>query len=80
MKVPRDCTGESPVKALSCLVYSLSRQTGSYLRVTTSVRGGHHVTVPSHNPIRVGTLHAILKDVAEHHAMTVEDPILQLRL
>ena len=80
MKVPRDCTGESLVKALSCLGYSLTRQTGSHLRVTTSVRGGHHVTVPSHNPIRVGTLHAILKDVAEHHAMTVEDLILQLRL
>lgn len=80
MKLPRDCTGETLVKALTGLGYGLTRQTGSHVRVTTSVRGEHHVTVPSHNPIRVGTLHAILKDVAEHHAMTVEDLILQLRL
>lgn len=80
MKLPRDCTGELLVKALSCLGYSLTRQTGSHVRVTTSVRGEHHVTVPSHSPIRVGTLRAILKDVAEHHATTVEELILQLRL
>jgi hypothetical protein len=38
------------------------------------------VTIPNHNPLRLGTLHAILKDVAEHHAVTVEDLILKLRL
>lgn len=80
MKLPRDCTGESLVRSLACLGYSPTRRTGSHIRVTTSVRGEHHVTVPSHSPLRVGTLHAILKDVAEHYAMTVEDLVLKLRL
>ncbi len=80
MKLPRDCTGESLVRALVCLGYVLTRQTGSHMRVTTSVRGEHHVTVPSHNPLRLGTLHSILKDVAEHHAMAIEDLVSKLRL
>jgi len=50
------------------------------MRLTTGVRGEHHVTVPSHNPMRVGTLRAVLKDVADHHGMTVEDLILKIRL
>jgi predicted RNA binding protein YcfA (HicA-like mRNA interferase family) len=80
LKLPRDCTGESLVKALACLGYSLTRQTGSHIRVTTSLRGEHHVTIPNHNPLRLGTLRAILKDVADHHGMTVEDLILKLGL
>jgi predicted RNA binding protein YcfA (HicA-like mRNA interferase family) len=80
VRLPRDCSGESLVRALACLGYSLSRQSGSHMRLTTVVRGEHHVTVPSHNPMRVGTLRAVLKDVADHHAMTVEDLILKLRL
>ena len=80
MRLPRDCSGESLVRALAYLGYSLSRQSGSHMRLTTGVRGEHHVTVPSHNPMRVGTLRAVLKDVADHHGMTVEDLILKIRL
>jgi predicted RNA binding protein YcfA (HicA-like mRNA interferase family) len=80
LKLPRECTGESLVRALACLGYVLTRQTGSHMRVTTGVRGEHHVTVPSHNLLRLRTLHSVLKDVAEHHAMTVEDLVLKLRL
>lgn len=80
MRLPRDCSGETLVRALACLGYVLSRQTGSHMRLTTSVLGEHHVTVPSHNPMRMGTLRAVLKDVADHHALTVEDLILKLRL
>jgi hypothetical protein len=29
-------------------------------------RGEHHITIPKHKPLRVGTLSAILKEVAEH--------------
>jgi hypothetical protein len=33
-----------------------------------------------HDPLRLGTLHSILKDVVEHHAMTIEDLVFKLRL
>jgi len=46
--------------------------------VTTTVGGEHHVTIPSHDPIRLGTLHAVLKDVADHHAITVDDLLQKL--
>jgi hypothetical protein len=36
------------------------------MRLTTTQRGEHHVTIPCHRSLRVGTLSAILRDVAEH--------------
>ncbi len=35
------------------------------MRLTTTQGGEHHVTMPSHGSLRVGTLSAILRDVAE---------------
>ncbi len=69
MKLPRAITGRELVAALSELGYSISRQSGSHVRITTNRNGTHHVTVPDHRPIKVGTLSAILRDVAEHHGM-----------
>jgi len=80
VKLPRDCSGESLIGALRCLGYGVTRQSGSHVRVTTGVCGEHHITIPRHDPLRVGTLHAVLKDVADHHAMTMEDLVLRLRL
>jgi|SRR3972149_4929391 len=30
----------------------------------------HHLTIPLHDPLRIGTLAAILADVAAHHGIT----------
>jgi len=38
----------------------------------------HHLTVPLHDPLRIGTLAAILADVAAHHAMTRKTLIARL--
>jgi hypothetical protein len=38
------------------------------------------VTVPNHDPIKVGTLRSIIKLVAEHHRITPEDLLDQLAL
>ena len=46
--------------------YVITRQTGSHLRLTTQQNGEHHVTIPRHGSLRVGTLNSILKDVVEH--------------
>jgi predicted RNA binding protein YcfA (HicA-like mRNA interferase family) len=55
------------------LGYEVSRQTGSHMRLTTVQNGEHHVTIPQHSPLRIGTLNAILKEVAAHFDLTRED-------
>ena len=64
MRLPRDLDGNYLVKALRLCGYELTRQTGSHMRLTTSMNGEHHVTVPKHSSLRVGTLSGILSDVA----------------
>ena len=76
MRLPRDLSGANLVKRLGRLGYSITRQTGSHLRLTSAVQGEHHITVPNHDPLRVGTLAAILDSVAAHHGLT-RDALLQ---
>ena len=80
MKLPRDVSGPELVKALHRLGYAVDRQRGSHVRVTTRQDGEHHEVVPNHHPIKVGTLSGILKSVAAHHKLTVEDLIRKLGL
>lgn len=63
MNLPRNLTGRQLATALGTLGYSISRQKGSHIRITAEVNGVHHVTVPDHRPMKVGTLAAILRDV-----------------
>ena len=76
MRVPRDLSGADLVKRLERLGYGVTRQTGSHLRLTSAIRGEHHVTIPNHDPLRLGTLAAILAAVATHHGIT-RDVLLQ---
>jgi len=78
VRVPRDISGYDLAKALSRLGYAISHQTGSYIRLTTQRSGEHHLTVPAHDPIRVGTLSAILRDIAEHHHLARDDLLKEL--
>jgi predicted RNA binding protein YcfA (HicA-like mRNA interferase family) len=66
VRLPRDLSGPDLARALGAYGYSITRQTGSHLRLTTQQRGEHHVTIPSHAQLRVGTLAAILAEVARH--------------
>lgn len=66
MRLPRDLTGAELAALLRRYGYEVTRQTGSHLRLTTTLGGEHHVTVPNHDPLRVGTLSSILSGVAEH--------------
>ena len=38
---------------------------GSHVRLTCDVPHQHHITIPLHDSLRIGTLSAILGDVAE---------------
>ena len=77
MKLPRDLDGGQLVKALSRLGYRLVRQSGSHMRLECS-DPAHAITVPAHRPLKIGTLAAILADVAEHHRMDKADLIVRL--
>lgn len=78
MRVPRDLTGQELIRRLEKLGYAASRQAGSHVRLTTQTRGEHHVTVPNHDPLRIGTLAAILGTVATHHGMTRDELLARL--
>ncbi len=78
MRLPRDVSGDDLAKALADLGYRVTRQTGSHLRLTTLEGGEHHITIPRHAALRVGTLAGILGDVAQHLALTREDLIERL--
>ncbi len=66
MKLPRDLTGKKLAKSLENLGYRIERQTGSHIRLTTAENGEHHITIPNHSPIKLGTLNAILEDISKH--------------
>ncbi len=78
MRIPRDLSGSELVQALSALGYAVTRQTGSHARLTTSQHGEHHVTIPMHAALRLGTLSGILADVAGHFEMSRADLIDRL--
>ena len=64
MKLPRDLSGADLAKALSRVGYTISRQTGSHIRLTADFPRRHHVTIPAHESLRVGTLSRIIGEVA----------------
>lgn len=80
MRLPRDLDGRTLIQRLQRLGYEPTRQSGSHVRLTTrpSETGDHHVTVPLHSPLRVGTLSAILGDIAERLSMSRDEVIRQI--
>ena len=65
-------------KALAVLGYEENRQTGSHIRMTTRMRGVHHVTVPDNKVLPLGTLMSILRDVARHFECTPDEILSRL--
>ncbi len=80
MKTPRDVSGEELIQALRVMGYQRARQEGSHVRLTTRLDGEHHLTIPNHTPLRVGTFRSILKLVAAHHGLSVEALLNRLGL
>ncbi|NWG40105.1 MAG: type II toxin-antitoxin system HicA family toxin [Hydrogenophilaceae bacterium] len=73
MKIPRDLSGAELVRSLARLGYAPTRQTGSHIRLTCLTPGEHHITIPNHNPLKLGTLSAILAGIASHHGISREE-------
>lgn len=63
MKLPRDLSGLDPARAMGRVGYRITRQTGSHIRLTLDADTRHHRTIPAHQPLKVGTLAAVLNEV-----------------
>ena len=74
MKLPRDLPGEQLASLLRRYGYETTRQTSSHLRLTSTAKGSeHHITIPRHKELKVGTLNAVLSDVAGYLEMDREE-------
>ncbi len=71
MKLPRDLDAAELVKALSRIGYQVVRQSGSHIRLQCA-DPVHSLTLPNHRPLRIGTLAAILADIAARHRVDKE--------
>jgi predicted RNA binding protein YcfA (HicA-like mRNA interferase family) len=71
-------SGADLAQALKKLGYSVTRQTGSHMRLTTQQQGEHHVTIPCHDSLRVGTLSSTLAEVTAHFGLSREELAHQL--
>ncbi|ACK66241.1 YcfA family protein [Rippkaea orientalis PCC 8801] len=78
MKLPRDLSSDDFIKKLSRLGYEVTRQTGSHIRLTTQENGEHNITIPAHNPVKIGTLNAILRDIAQHFSLSRDELLKRL--
>lgn len=78
MKLPRDLSGDALAARLAVFGYAPTRQRGDHLRLTTSQGGEHHVTIPRHDPLKIGTLSGILADVGAHLGLSREEVLNRL--
>ncbi len=78
-KIPRDISGRELTKLLNKYRYRVVRETASHLRLTSDFMGySHHITIPDHCALKVGTLNNILKDIAEYLKIPKEQLIEEL--
>lgn len=79
MRIPRDESAERLIKKLAVFGYVKTRQTGSHIRISRQFEGKtDHLTIPNHNPIRIGTLSDILKEAAIQIEISKEELIHKL--
>ena len=72
MKAPRSVSGDSLIRALERLGYEVMRQKGSHVRLRHEGPPAHTITVARHNPLKMGTLHGILSEVAQMRSVSIE--------
>lgn len=72
MKLPRAISADRLIRVLEHLGYRIVRQRGSHIRMRHDGPPVHTVTIPLHNPLKTGTLHGILSDVAQARSTTIE--------
>jgi predicted RNA binding protein YcfA (HicA-like mRNA interferase family) len=74
VKLPRDLYGRD-LAAILCSRWGYQKvnQVGSHIILQTEVPMHHRLSVPDHKPLRLGTLNAILRQVAVAKGVSRED-------
>ncbi|HEY5894569.1 MAG TPA: type II toxin-antitoxin system HicA family toxin [Chthoniobacterales bacterium] len=80
MKIPRDVSGAKLAKALGVFGYEVMRQGGSHIRLTTEQNGRHHVPVQTIHRLHSARSPGVLKAIAAHHGLTLEEALQVLKL
>jgi predicted RNA binding protein YcfA (HicA-like mRNA interferase family) len=67
VKLPRDLSGNELADHL-CRHWGYTKvhQVGSHIILQTPTPTAHRVAIPAHQALRIGTLNAILRAVAQH--------------
>jgi len=74
MKLPRDLGGSELVRVLCRhFGYVVIHQVGSHIILQTESPRHHRLAVPDHSPLRIGTLNAILRAVAEAKGVSKDE-------
>lgn len=73
MRLPREISGRDLARSLEAFGYSVTRRVGSHMRLSTQQGGEHHVTIPDHDSLRIGTPSGVLSEVARHLEMTRDE-------
>ena len=76
-RLPKDCDYRRLASFLKKYDYQFIRQKGSHIRLYSD-RYSHYLTIPAHNPIKIGTLNNILSDIANRTGVSKEELINNL--
>jgi len=78
-KTPRNVSGSDLIKLLGKYGYEVVRQKGSHIRLSRSTsEGTYNLTIPNHDPLRLGTLNSILSDASDQLKISKEELINKL--
>jgi predicted RNA binding protein YcfA (HicA-like mRNA interferase family) len=74
MKLPRDASGRQVAAALERhFGYRIVHREGSHVVLQTDSPHRHRLSVPDHKALRVGTLNAILRAVAQAQGISKQE-------
>jgi predicted RNA binding protein YcfA (HicA-like mRNA interferase family) len=79
VKLPRELRGRDLARVLCARwPYRQVNQVGSHIILQTETPQHHRLAVPDHKPLRIGTLNAILRQVAAAKGVPREDILATL--
>jgi predicted RNA binding protein YcfA (HicA-like mRNA interferase family) len=79
MKIPRDISSNNLIQLLKKYDYKITHQTGSHIRLTSNIKNVvHHITIPKHKDLKIGTLNNILNDISRYLEIDKESLIHSL--
>jgi hypothetical protein len=73
LRIPANLSPEELSAALSNGGYAVTKQTPHHVRLTTLLRGEHHVTFPRDQVLDIRTTSAVLGAVAAHHRLSLAE-------